>query len=181
MGSSRETASQNAGNSSSAPISIQDVSNGSIVQRGVTHPAAASPFSPNIFKQLVVNRSDQAITAAAGALAGFMSGVVTCPLDVIKTKLQAQGGFQSHATGSPPPTNVVYKGMLGTARVIWKVEGLKGLYRGLGPIILGYLPTWSVWFTVYGGCKTRLTAYGSEYTLLKSFEDTVLTSQCRRM
>lgn len=83
-----------------------------------------------------------------------MSGLVTCPLDVIKTKLQAQGGFRAQ-NGGPPSTaaNVVYRGMLGTARVIWKEEGLKGMYRGLGPIILGYLPTWAVWFTVYGKSK----------------------------
>lgn len=27
------------------------------------------------------------------------------------------------------------------------------MYRGLGPIILGYLPTWAVWFTIYGKSK----------------------------
>lgn len=89
-----------------------------------------------------------------------MSGVVTCPLDVIKTKLQAQGGFRAQ-NGHPPPaaSNVVYRGMLGTARVIWKEEGLKGMYRGLGPIILGYLPTWAVWFTVYGRSKDYFSKY----------------------
>ena len=83
-----------------------------------------------------------------------MSGLVTCPLDVIKTKLQAQGGFRAQNGGNlSAGSNVVYRGMLGTARVIWKEEGLKGMYRGLGPIILGYLPTWAVWFTVYGKSK----------------------------
>lgn len=100
-------------------------------------------------------RSDSTFHALAGAIGGFTSGVVTCPLDVIKTKLQAQGGFRAQqANTSQTPTNIVYRGMLGTARIIWKEEGLKGMYRGLGPIILGYLPTWAVWFTVYGKSKT---------------------------
>jgi solute carrier family 25 folate transporter 32 len=73
---------------------------------------------------------------------------------VIKTKLQAQGGFRAQQSNpSRGPGTVVYQGMLGTARVIWREEGLRGMYRGLGPIILGYLPTWAVWFTVYGKSK----------------------------
>ena len=46
-----------------------------------------------------------------------------------------------------------YSGMVGTGKVILREEGVRGLYRGLGPIILGYLPTWAVWFTVYGKSK----------------------------
>jgi solute carrier family 25 (mitochondrial folate transporter), member 32 len=100
-----------------------------------------------------VGRSDSAFNALAGAAGGFASGVVTCPLDVIKTKLQAQGGFRLQHGASQSHTNDVYRGMLGTARIIWREEGLRGMYRGLGPIILGYLPTWAVWFTVYGKSK----------------------------
>lgn len=98
-------------------------------------------------------RSDASFNALAGAIGGFTSGVVTCPLDVIKTKLQAQGGFRPQANGGQNNGHVRYQGMLGTARVIWSEEGLRGMYRGLGPIILGYLPTWAVWFTVYGRSK----------------------------
>ena len=29
------------------------------------------------------------------------------------------------------------------------------MYRGLGPTILGYLPTWAIYFAVYDGIKTR--------------------------
>jgi solute carrier family 25 folate transporter 32 len=99
-----------------------------------------------------MRRSDSSFNALAGATGGFASGVVTCPLDVIKTKLQAQGGFRKQGTVASG-NGAVYNGMLGTARVIWREEGLRGMYRGLGPIILGYLPTWAVWFTVYGKSK----------------------------
>lgn len=111
-------------------------------------------------EKLVVGRPESAFHALAGAAGGFTSGVVTCPLDVIKTKLQAQGGFR--VSTAKAPGNLVYSGMLGTARVIWKEEGLKGMYRGLGPIILGYLPTWAVWFTVYGKSKQVLSNTSGE-------------------
>lgn len=102
-----------------------------------------------------MGRGDSSFNALAGAAGGFTSGVVTCPLDVIKTKLQAQGGFRASAGPSEPlvPNRVVYRGLLGTGRAIWAEDGLRGMYRGLGPIILGYLPTWAVWFTVYGRSK----------------------------
>jgi solute carrier family 25 folate transporter 32 len=113
------------------------------------------PLTP--LERWAIGRSDSSFNALAGAAGGFTSGVVTCPLDVIKTKLQAQGGFRAN---KPPGTgHVVYSGFLGTARVIWTEEGLKGMYRGLGPIILGYLPTWSVWFTVYGKSKEFFCDY----------------------
>ncbi|KAI1327357.1 mitochondrial carrier domain-containing protein [Xylariaceae sp. FL0255] len=97
--------------------------------------------------------SDTQFNALSGAIGGFTSGIVTCPLDVIKTKLQAQGGFLPVSKGRHVGHHKVYSGLVGTARVIWREDGVRGLYRGLGPIILGYLPTWAVWFTVYNKSK----------------------------
>ncbi|KAH6722378.1 mitochondrial folate transporter-like protein/carrier [Leptodontidium sp. 2 PMI_412] len=125
-------------------------------------PSAAQPFArtPSNFQRENGNtpfeewargRSDDSFRALAGAAGGFTSGIVTCPLDVIKTKLQAQGGFRPRTNGVP--SHVVYRGLIGTGKVIWREEGLRGMYRGLGPIILGYLPTWAVYFTVYGRSK----------------------------
>ncbi|THZ27077.1 hypothetical protein D6C91_02381 [Aureobasidium pullulans] len=95
------------------------------------------------------------INSFCGAAAGVASGIVTCPLDVIKTKLQAQGSFrhQQHLQGSPSTTQV-YRGLVGTARTIVRQDGLKGMYRGLGPMILGYLPTWAVYMSIYDIAKS---------------------------
>ena len=39
--------------------------------------------------------------------------------------------------------------IIGTLTRIWAEEGVRGLYRGLGPTIFGYLPTWAIYFTAY--------------------------------
>lgn len=137
-----------------------------------TSPAAGSPSSdakhdPNratAFEHWAARASDSQFNALAGAVGGFTSGVVTCPLDVIKTKLQAQGGL-AHLNGRHVGQRKLYNGLFGTAKVIWRDEGLRGMYRGLGPIIMGYLPTWAVWFTVYNKSKKELSQYHSTWNL----------------
>lgn len=105
----------------------------------------SSPLSSLAVK--VARLPDGPVNALCGAFAGVASGIVTCPLDVIKTRLQAQGSFRPRTyTG---PTRAVYKGLTGTARVIWRDDGVRGLYRGLGPMLLGYIPTWAVYMSTY--------------------------------
>ena len=100
-----------------------------------------------------ISLSNTSVNSFCGAMAGVASGVVTCPLDVIKTKLQAQGGFRLKTSKRLPSSRAVYHGMLGTAKVIWVEDGLRGMYRGLGPMLLGYLPTWAVYMSVYESSK----------------------------
>lgn len=88
------------------------------------------------------------VVPVAGGMAGAVSGIVSCPLDVIKTKLQAQGGFKGQKQAMSLGA-AAYRGVVGTAGTIWREEGLRGLYRGLGPMLLGYVPTWAVYLTVY--------------------------------
>lgn len=130
-------------------------------------------------------------SAVAGACAGLVSSIVTCPLDVVKTKLQAQSGpsrplrsgwngpaghpnggigggaareawerllvEQARARGvSVAELSSQYEGLTGTMRRIWMEDGVRGFYRGLGPTIFGYLPTWAIYFTVYDQCKVML-------------------------
>ncbi|EKM49526.1 uncharacterized protein PHACADRAFT_214085 [Phanerochaete carnosa HHB-10118-sp] len=82
----------------------------------------------------------------AGAGGGLVASIATCPLDVIKTKLQAQQ-TRSGQKG--------YHGIVGLVKNIIKHDGIRGLYRGLGPTILGYLPTWAIYFAVYDGIKNH--------------------------
>ncbi|KAL6301963.1 mitochondrial NAD transporter [Sparassis latifolia] len=85
-----------------------------------------------------------ATSMLAGAGGGLVASVATCPLDVIKTKLQAQQAINGQKG---------YKGVVGTVKSILRHDGIRGMYRGLGPTILGYLPTWAIYFAVYDGIK----------------------------
>lgn len=99
--------------------------------------------------------SPASVNSFSGAVAGIASGIVTCPLDVIKTKLQAQGSFSNPGLMHKGPTNaVIYRGLLGTANTIIQQDGFfRGMYRGLGPMLLGYLPTWAVYMSVYDSSR----------------------------
>lgn len=120
--------------------------------RNHTQPIAAqdesSSLPTNWLERWAKSIPEGYVVPVAGGLAGAVSGFVSCPLDVIKTKLQAQGGFQIQKDGIKV-TTAAYRGVHGTAATIWKEEGLRGMYRGLGPMLLGYVPTWAVYLTVY--------------------------------
>ncbi|OJJ41182.1 hypothetical protein ASPWEDRAFT_102363 [Aspergillus wentii DTO 134E9] len=130
-------------------------------EQQVSHPEGTSPQDSQQFPDAsstsdLVSRLEilstripnYYIAPFCGASAGVASGIVTCPLDVIKTKLQAQGGFARRG-GNAVEAKTLYRGMLGTGKIIWKADGIRGLYQGLGPMLLGYLPTWAVYLAVY--------------------------------
>ncbi|KAI5965336.1 uncharacterized protein KGF55_001557 [Candida pseudojiufengensis] len=102
---------------------------------------------PNIFSKCSTNQ----LITIAGAASGFLAGVVVCPLDVIKTKLQAQGSHGKKLNFRQ------------TLKSILRDEGIKGLYRGLVPITIGYLPTWTIYFTVYERAKKFYPGYLSKH------------------
>lgn len=98
------------------------------------------------------------LNAASGAAGGFVAGLVTCPLDTIKVRLQAQEAYNpvTAHTRQRSCNQRFYKGTFGTARTILSEEGIRGFYRGGGLIVLGYLPTWAIWFTTYNKSKQLL-------------------------
>lgn len=65
----------------------------------------------------------------AGAVAGFAADVALFPLDALKTRLQAPGGFSA-------------------------AGGSAGVYRGLGVALAGSVPCSSLFFCVYETTKT---------------------------
>ena len=91
-------------------------------------------------------------SAFAGGCAGFVSSIVTCPLDVIKTRLQAHTHAHPADGGDSSARSVAH-----LVRRIWHDDGIRGFYRGLAPTLIGYLPTWAIYFCVYDTCKRNLT------------------------
>ncbi|RSL80310.1 hypothetical protein CEP51_006695 [Fusarium floridanum] len=117
-------------------------------------PSPRAPRSP--LEVWATNATQGQLNAFSGAVGGFASGVFTCPLDVIKIRLQAQGSLVPVRFASRYRKHELYRGLVQTARVIWRGEGMRGMYRGMGPLLLGYLPTWAIWFTVYQHSKVTL-------------------------
>ena len=109
------------------------------------NPTLASAHA-HFFKH--IPRRFHSMTAGAGA--GLVASFVTCPLDVVKTSLQAQH-VSRHAQH--------YEGVRLIVSRIWTQAGFRGFYRGLGPTVTGYLPTWGIYFTVYDLVKDRLGRY----------------------
>ena len=123
------------------------------VQYHVFAPSPLSdkaPRSLHVLHAKLVQLPPQLHSMAAGAGAGFVASVVTCPLDVVKTRLQAQH-LARDAEG--------YEGVRSTIRRIWRQAGVRGFYRGLGPTLGGYLPTWGIYFTVYDMVKDQLGSW----------------------
>lgn len=107
---------------------------------------------PDILTKLSSNQ----LVTLAGAASGFLAGVVVCPLDVVKTRLQAQGALSKINDENilkKSHINQKYKGFINAFKVILREEGPRGLYRGLVPITIGYLPTWTIYFTIYERAK----------------------------
>lgn len=85
--------------------------------------------------------SESQLITVAGAASGFISGVFVCPLDVVKTRFQAAS------------LQYKYSGFIQAFSTILREEGLRGLYRGVVPVTIGYLPTWAIYFTAYERAK----------------------------
>ncbi|TKY65775.1 Mitochondrial RNA-splicing protein MRS3 [Spatholobus suberectus] len=83
----------------------------------------------------------------AGSIAGSVEHTAMFPVDTLKTRMQALSGpGRAHPFG--------LRQSLGS---IIKLEGPKGLYRGIGAMGLGAGPAHAVYFSVYEFCKQRLS------------------------
>eukprot|EP00823_Brevimastigomonas_motovehiculus_P008372 TRINITY_DN7662_c0_g1_i1.p1 TRINITY_DN7662_c0_g1~~TRINITY_DN7662_c0_g1_i1.p1 ORF type:complete len:324 (+),score=42.65 TRINITY_DN7662_c0_g1_i1:82-1053(+) len=81
----------------------------------------------------------------AGSCAGVFSKTMVQPFDLIKTRMQVNSGL--------------YKGVVDAFRQIIKAEGLKGLYTGLAPNLLGSGAAWGVNFYIYNLAKQSWRKY----------------------
>ncbi|CAN8277680.1 unnamed protein product [Cochlearia groenlandica] len=86
--------------------------------------------------------------ATAGAVAGFATVASMHPLDVVRTRFQVndgRGGTSLHT----------YKNTAHAVFTIARLEGLRGLYAGFFPAVIGSTVSWGLYFFFYGRAKQR--------------------------
>lgn len=102
----------------------------------------------------------------AGGCGGTAGAILTCPLEVVKTRLQSSQlalrpvclseiqlpGISVRLMNPTPPA----PGVLKLLRTILEKEGMRSLFRGLGPNLVGVAPSRAIYFAAYSGAKERL-------------------------
>ena len=96
-------------------------------------------------KQAVLMRDGQAVLTPTekficGSLAGGFGQVTVYPLDVVKTRLAVAD-------------RSLYSGVRSCLAATIRHEGVRGLYQGLGPALLGIMPVAGVDLTTFNTCK----------------------------
>ncbi|KAH9810345.1 mitochondrial carrier domain-containing protein [Melampsora americana] len=79
-------------------------------------------------------------TLACGALSGGIGASSVYPINLVRTRLQAQG------TSGHPAT---YRGIGDCVERTWRKEGLRGFYKGLAPSLFKVMPAVSISWLVY--------------------------------
>lgn len=109
----------------------------------------------------------------AGGIGGMAGAVVTCPFDLVKTRLQSdvyQNIYKSKAiykSGTPAQRVINYmvqggvhfKETFGILGSVYKREGFTSLFKGLGPNLVGVIPARSINFFTYGTTKDIYSKY----------------------
>ncbi|KAG9455641.1 hypothetical protein H6P81_000149 [Aristolochia fimbriata] len=99
------------------------------------------------------------IDLLAGSAAGGTAVLCTYPLDLARTKLayQVAGTGASFGNGIRSlHTQPVYHGIKDVFRSVYMEGGVRALYRGVGPTLIGILPYAGLKFYIYEELKTRV-------------------------
>ncbi|RHY22712.1 hypothetical protein DYB25_011038 [Aphanomyces astaci] len=107
-----------------------------------------------VFESLVHGSPPEVLSTAhsqrafCGACAGMMATVAAYPLEVVRTRIILQSLKPSESTG-----------ILQDLSTLVKAEGLRGLYRGLGPGLLGAIPFEGTQFACFESAKVYMTTH----------------------
>ncbi len=113
-------------------------------------------WSSRVFDQYVEPPTTNALhdstikAFTCGSFAGFVQGLVICPMEHLKCRLQVQ-----HGNGS----NNLYKGPVQVAKAIFSGHGFTGLYRGWWATAWREVPAFGVYFAFYDFAKDALNTF----------------------
>ncbi|KAG6538837.1 hypothetical protein ZIOFF_003988 [Zingiber officinale] len=102
--------------------------------------------------------------ALIGAFAGAITGAITTPLDVMKTRLMVQGSVNQ------------YNGLLNCAQTIFREEGPAAFLKGIGPRVLWIGIGGSIFFGVLERTKLLLSQKRFDQDL-KSSQSAVINNK----
>lgn len=107
----------------------------------------------------------------AGGIGGMVGATVTSPLDVMKTRLQST--LYNPKSQSTQPfvrsTIPIFGHFIDTGRLltyVYRNEGWRAFFKGLGPNLVGVVPARAINFFTYGNGKRILTNWNGEETPL---------------
>lgn len=97
----------------------------------------------------------------SGGLGGMCGAIFTSPFDVVKTRLQSSVYHEAYksSAGSYTLMKSMAKHFQETCSIIYnvyKLEGPRALFKGLGPNLVGVIPARSINFFTYGYTKDLL-------------------------
>ncbi|XP_069069772.1 solute carrier family 25 member 36 isoform X2 [Pleurodeles waltl] len=111
-----------------------------------------------------MSQRDTLVHLFAGGCGGTVGAILTCPLEVVKTRLQSSATAVCISeiqlnTLNGTSVNRVTRASPGPflcLKMILQKEGARSLFRGLGPNLVGVAPSRAIYFAAYSGCKEKL-------------------------
>lgn len=106
----------------------------------------------------------------AGGIGGMAGAVVTCPFDLVKTRLQSdvyrtiyKSTAGKNSTGPKAfkylrQAAIHFRETFGILSNVYGNEGFRSLFKGLGPNLVGVIPARSINFFTYGTTKEIYSA-----------------------
>ncbi|XP_029381297.1 solute carrier family 25 member 36-A isoform X2 [Echeneis naucrates] len=109
-----------------------------------------------------MSQRDTLVHLFAGGCGGTVGAILTCPLEVVKTRLQSSSitlyisEVQLSTVNGASVARVAPPGPLHCLKLILEREGPRSLFRGLGPNLVGVAPSRAIYFAAYSTAKEKL-------------------------
>eukprot|EP00066_Takifugu_rubripes_P009079 XP_003975727.1 PREDICTED: solute carrier family 25 member 36 [Takifugu rubripes] len=109
-----------------------------------------------------MSQRDTLVHLFAGGCGGTVGAILTCPLEVVKTRLQSSSitlyisEVQLSTVNGAGVARVAPPGPVHCLKLILQREGPRSLFRGLGPNLVGVAPSRAIYFAAYSKAKEKL-------------------------
>ncbi|KAJ2146406.1 Pyrimidine nucleotide transporter, mitochondrial [Coemansia sp. RSA 1935] len=139
----------------------------------LTHTIPSEPVSRDKHVPVAVERHVEPwLHFVAGGLGGMVGAIATSPLDVLRTRQQLSGTRAAPSVQTGSILSRSLRPLLTTGVVLKELcvkEGVRGWFAGLGPALVGIMPSRAIQFFTYANTKQALAQYrgGKETPLIQ--------------